>query len=133
MTVIKRGSAKNKMNVYLINPGNIEQIWVGNSYIPDALKANNAKYVCEIECTTCLRNLLGGRMTPLTTEEIETEIKEITEYLENAKAIMETPGYNRTLGERGISEIERARNTIRDAEKYASEFEKLLKELTLVK
>jgi|GEM_PF-1746199 len=134
MTVIKRGlNTENKKNVYLINPGNIEQIWVGNSYNPEALKAHNAKYVGEIECTSCLRNLLDGRMTPLTIEEIETEINEIKKYSKSAKAIIETEGYYRAHGEDATIEYNEELKIIKDAEKYASEFEELLSKITSTK
>ncbi len=88
-----------KVKAYLINPGNTEQIWVGNNYFPEALRQQKAKYVSDINCTATLKNLLDGRCSPLSIEEIEGEIKDVTEYVKDNKAIINSYGFFRVHGD----------------------------------
>ncbi len=86
-----------------------------------------------INCTAALRNLLGGRCSPLSVEEIEGEIKDVTEYVKNNKVIIESNGFFRVHGGYGLEEYKKEMETIADAEKYVSEFKRLLTELIRVK
>ncbi|VVB60231.1 Uncharacterised protein [uncultured archaeon] len=132
MTTKKRSDEAKKVNVHLVSYGNIEEVIIENNYFDEALKANNAKYIGEIECTECLRNLRAGRANFENTEGIKNEISDMRDYIAKAEAYVGSAGFFRVHGD-GLWDYEKVQTDIADAKKYVSEFENLLTEIMLVK